>query len=111
MSYDIRIKSLYSDIGEDGARVLVDMTWPENLSSTALALTEWIPDTPASSGQVALMRLARQGRLTLMTTHPLPAPSLDALRNRLLAVLAEEDRQADGDTLSSPPCFLQDFDQ
>lgn len=140
MRYDIILKRVYEAPGtQDGARVLVDRLWPRGKQREALALHDWYRAASPSSALrrdwhaeridrstftrryhqeinaseaclVPLMKLARQGRLTLLSaTRDLERSHLPVLRDALLEALAEEDHQADGGD-SSPPCYAADFD-
>ncbi|PAU74002.1 hypothetical protein CK498_24870 [Halomonas salipaludis] len=56
------------------------------------------------------MRLARQGRLTLLSAaRDLEGSHLPVLREALLEALYEEDRQTD-DAPSSAPCYAGHLD-
>ncbi|MFC3282484.1 DUF488 domain-containing protein [Litchfieldella rifensis] len=140
MPYDIRLKRIYSDAeSTDGARVLVDRLWPRGKRREILQLTDWYRDASPSNALrrdlhqgkisravfarryrwemsdaedclVPLMRLARQGRLTLLSaSRDLDQSHLPLLRDAVLEALAEEDRQADGRDASSPPCYATRF--
>lgn len=119
----------------DGARILVDRLWPRGKRREDLHLTDWYRDASPSSALrrawhqkelddeqfthdyrselradpevlTPLMRHARKGRLSLLTAARDPEHShLPVLRQVLLEQLAKEDREADGDEPSSPPCF------
>lgn len=119
----------------DGARVLVDRLWPRGKRREDLHLTDWYRDASPSPALrqawhqeeiddkrfaqdyrselrtnpevlTPLMRHARKGRLSLLTASRDPEHShLPVLRQVLLEQLAKEDREADGDELSSPPCL------
>nr|WP_300308070.1 DUF488 family protein [Halomonas sp.] len=134
MSYDIVVKRIYQPIDEsDGARILVDRLWPRGRAREALALTDWYRDASPSNALrrryheeainrtvfeiryrgelrdnpenlVPLMRLARRGRLTLLTaTRDVEESYLPLLRDAILEALHKED-QADA-LPSSPPCY------
>ncbi|WP_308126720.1 MULTISPECIES: DUF488 domain-containing protein [Halomonas] len=134
MRYDIVIKRVYQSPAEnDGARVLVDRLWPRGCRRESLALTDWYREASPSQalrrqyhqGEISravfeiryrgelrdhphkllpLMRLARRGRLTLLTaTRELDASYLAQLRERLLEALQQEDRE-DLEP-ASPPCM------
>ncbi|WP_136254944.1 DUF488 domain-containing protein [Onishia niordana] len=136
MAHDIQLKRIYAaPEADDGARVLVDRLWPRGKRRDTLALNDWYRDASPSNGlrrdwhqnrishavftrryrwEIAdsvgcllpLMRLARHGRLTLLSAaRDLEQSHLPILRKALLTALAEEDREADGRTLSSPPCY------
>ncbi|GGX93564.1 hypothetical protein GCM10007160_21450 [Litchfieldella qijiaojingensis] len=140
MAYDIQLKRVYSPAEDtDGARVLVDRLWPRGKRRESLALTDWYRDASPSNtlrrdwhqGNISravfarryrweiadsedclvpLMRLARQGRLTLLSaTRDLDESHLPILRKAILEALAEEDRQADGREANSPPCYAERF--
>lgn len=141
MAYDIQLKRVYSEASDDdGARVLVDRLWPRGKRRETLALSDWYRDASPSNtlrrdwhqGNISrpvfvrryrwemsdakdclipLMRLARQGRLTLLSaTRDLEESHLPILREAILEALAEEDRQADGRDVSSPPCYAERFE-
>lgn len=135
MAYDIVLKRIYSQIdASDGARVLVDRLWPRGKRRESLALSDWYRDaspSPALHRQyhldeistavfavryrgelraapdslIPLMRHARRGRLTLLSTARHLEPSyLPLLRDAILQALYDEDamdREA-----ASPPCYL-----
>ncbi|GEN25828.1 hypothetical protein HCU01_37770 [Halomonas cupida] len=134
MSYDIVLKRVYQTIEEDdGARVLVDRLWPRGRRREPLALADWYRDaspSPALRRQyhdnaisrnvfeiryrgelrdhpevlTPLMKLARQGRLTLLTaTRSIDDSHLPILRDIVIDALQQED-QADA-LPSSPPCY------
>lgn len=136
MAHDIQLKRIYAaPEADDGARVLVDRLWPRGKRRDTLALNDWYRDASPSNGlrrdwhqdrishavftrryrwEIAdsegcllpLMRLARHGRLTLLSAaRDLEQSHLPILREALLKALVEEDREADGTTLSSPPCY------
>lgn len=140
MPYEIHLKRIYSDAeNTDGARVLVDRLWPRGKRRETLQLTDWYRDASPSNalrrdwhqGKISravftrryrwemsdakdclipLMRLARQGRLTLLSaSRDLDQSYLPILRDAILAALAEEDHQADGGDASSPPCYASRF--
>lgn len=97
MTYDIRLKRIYSEAEpDDGARVLVDRLWPRGKPRESLSLTDWYRDASPSNvlrrqwhqGEISdavfarryrweiadatdcllpLMRWCRQGRLTLLS--------------------------------------------
>ncbi|WP_106477813.1 DUF488 domain-containing protein [Phytohalomonas tamaricis] len=120
---------------EDGARVLVDRLWPRGKRRENLSLAEWYRDASpsrtlrnqwhrneiddatfarcyrdeishAEDCLVPLMRWCRQGRLTLLSaSRNLEQSHLPILREAILEALYEEDRQADGEEPSSPPCY------
>lgn len=134
MSYDIVLKRVYQRIDEDdGTRVLVDRLWPRGQRREALALADWYRDASASAalrrqyhnGAISrtvfearyrgelrdhpevltpLMKLARQGRLTLLTAaRNIDDSYLTILRDSLIEALRQED-QADA-LPASPPCY------
>lgn len=136
MAYDIQLKRIFSPAEhDDGARVLVDRLWPRGKRRESLALSDWYRDASPSNalrrdwhqGHIShavfarryrwemrdadgcllpLMRLARQGRLTLLSAaRDLDASHLPILREAILEALAAEDREADGQEMSSPPCY------
>nr|WP_299240783.1 DUF488 family protein [uncultured Halomonas sp.] len=124
---------------EDGARVLVDRLWPRGKRRETLSLTEWYRDASPSNtlrrqwrqGEIShavfirryrwemadakdclvpLMRWCRQGRLTLLSgARNLDQSHLPILRDAILEALGEENAQADGTELSSPPCYAEQF--
>lgn len=126
---------------DDGARVLVDRLWPRGKRRDSLALTDWYRDASPSNGLrrswhqgqisravferryrwemtdapdclVPLMKWARQGTLTLLSaSRDLEQSHLPILRNTLLEMLQEEDRQAEGGEPSSPPCYASHNDR
>ncbi|GED21868.1 DUF488 domain-containing protein [Halomonas halmophila] len=135
MSYDIALKRIYHPVEpEDGARLLVDRLWPRGKLRESLALTDWYRDASPSpalrrlyhEGDISfgvfatryrgelrdspdsllpLMRLARQGRLTLLSAaRDLDASHLPVLKEAVLAALHDEDA-ADREPASSP-CFM-----
>ncbi|USZ48283.1 DUF488 domain-containing protein [Halomonas sp. DN3] len=140
MSYDIVFKGVYqAPEPDDGARVLVDRLWPRGRSRESLALAEWYREASPSNalrrqyqleeissrvfeiryrGELRdhpdrlypLMRLARCGRLTLVTAaRDIDSTHLPELRQRLLEALHQEDQE---DALpSSPPCFAHESGQ
>ncbi len=119
----------------DGARILVDRLWPRGRKRGDLNLTEWYKNAAPSPKLrrawhsetidhaefaaryrqelrgdlevlVPLMRWARAGAVTLLTASREGDRSyLAILREELLRVLHEEDRQADGAEPSSPVCY------
>lgn len=136
MAYDIQIKRIYAIPEEtDGARVLVDRLWPRGKRRDELVLTDWLRDAAPSpalrrswhkreidqsqfseqyrhelsarqDSLLPLMRLARQGRLTLLTASRDPQQShVLVLQDVLLRALDEEDCLADGRVPSSPTCY------
>ncbi|WP_192036684.1 DUF488 family protein [Halomonas sp. YLGW01] len=136
MRHDIQLKRIYAEPeADDGARVLVDRLWPRGKRRDTLALTDWYRDASPSNGLrrdwhqgrishavftrryrwemadaedclLPLMRLARQGRLTLLSAaRDLEQSQLPILREALLEALDEEDQEAEGTALSSPPCY------
>lgn len=140
MAYDIVFKRIYQEAHyEDGARVLVDRLWPRGKRREGLALTDWYRDaspSPALHRQyhlgdisatvfavryrgelrdapdnlIPLMRLARRGRLTMLTAErDIDASHLPILEERLQFALHEEDA-ADLEP-ASPPCFAHRLDQ
>ena len=137
MSYDIVMQRIYAaPRASDGARVLVDRLWPRGKRRDSLALDDWYRHASPSPGLrrawhrgridyttfvrdyrneirsdetclIPLMRLARQGRLTLLSAaRNLQGSHLPVLREALLEALLEEDRQA-YDTPSSAPCYAE----
>lgn len=134
MTYDIRLKRIYHDAApDDGSRVLVDRLWPRGKHRELLALTDWYrAASPTNAlrrqyyndeisasvfatryrGELRdapdcltpLLRYARQGRLTLLSSaRDLSASHLPLLKEALIAALEEED-WADIEP-SSPPCY------
>lgn len=139
--YDVQLKRVYEPRGRrDGARVLVDRLWPRGKRKADLPLTEWCRDVAPStelrrawhSGQLdpeqfasvyrselrqtpdsllPLMRYARKGRLTLLTSTKDEKSHLPILRDSIIAALREEDAEADGREPSSPVCYDRGFDK
>lgn len=140
MSYDIVFKGIYqAPEPDDGARVLIDRLWPRGLGRESLALTDWYREASPSNAlrrqcqlqQISarvfeiryrgelrdqperlypLMRLARRGRLTLLTaSRDFDSTCLPQLRQRLLEVLHQEDQ--DDALPCSPPCYAHDDGQ
>lgn len=140
MAHDIQLKRIYTaTAADDGARVLVDRLWPRGKRRETLALSDWYRDASPSNSlrrdwhqdrishavftrryrwEIAdaegcllpLMRLARHGRLTLLSAaRDLEKSHLPILREALLEALAKEDREADGTAPSSPPCYAAEF--
>tara|TARA_B100000700_G_scaffold241549_2_gene268862 strand:- start:3913 stop:4371 length:459 start_codon:yes stop_codon:yes gene_type:complete len=136
MEYDIQLKRIYAaPEADDGARVLVDRLWPRGKRRETLALSDWYRDASPSNGLrrdwhqakishgvftrryrwemadakdclLPLMRLARRGRLTLLSAaRDLEQSHLPILREALLEALAAEDLEADDSAPSSPPCY------
>ncbi len=135
MTYRIMLKRIYRPAEPaDGARVLVDRLWPRGKRRESLALTDWYRDASPSlvlrrqyhqqdishavfatryRGElrdhpdclIPLMRHARLGPLTLLTTvRDVEASHLPILKEALLAALQQED--ADDSQSASPPCYL-----
>ncbi|WP_017430058.1 DUF488 domain-containing protein [Vreelandella jeotgali] len=140
MSYPIALKRVYAPIEpDDGARVLVDRLWPRGKVRETLALSAWHPETapPAALRRqyqrdrrsdaslitryqlellnnptllLPLMRFARSGRLTLLTTgRRIEDSHLPVLRDSLLNALEQEDAD-DREPPASPPCYARDFE-
>lgn len=135
MRHDIRCKRIYAEAADDdGARVLVDRLWPRGKRRDTLALTQWYRDASPSPvlrrqkhrGEIdddtfagryrdeidrdpdcllPLMRLARQGRLTLLSAaRDLEHSHVPVLRQAVLDALAAEDRDCE-DLPASAPCY------
>ncbi|SFT85273.1 DUF488 domain-containing protein [Halomonas saccharevitans] len=140
MTYDIALKRIYQPVdAEDGARVLVDRLWPRGKRREGLALTDWYRDaspSPALRRQyhqqeispevfaaryrgelrdapqslAPLLRLARQGRLTLLSAaRDLASSHLPVLREAILQALYDEDVE-DREPTSSP-CYRHQFEE
>lgn len=134
MPYEILLKRIYAPIEEDdGARVLVDRLWPNGVSRHSLALSEWCPEIAPGSQLhrqyqqqeisttlflerysrelkacpdklLPLMRCARMGRLTLLTTaRQIEDSHLPVIKRLTLSALEEED--ASDRELCSSPCL------
>lgn len=141
MRYSITLKRVYAPAEpDDGARVLVDRLWPRGKAREALELSAWHPEAAPSNAlrrqyrrdrrsQAAfdtrygleladndtlllpLMRYARAGRLTLLTTsRRIEDSHLPALRESVLQALEKEDA-ADRDPVASPPCYAHELDR
>lgn len=135
MTYQITLKRIYRPAEPaDGIRVLVDRLWPRGKRRESLALTDWYRDASPSlalrrqyhqqvisqaifatryRGElrdhpdclIPLMRHARQGPLTLLTSvRDVEASHLPILREVLLTALQQED--AEDCESASPPCYL-----
>jgi uncharacterized protein YeaO (DUF488 family) len=136
VDYQIHLKRVYDTAEKgDGARILVDRLWPRGKRREDLHLSDWYKDASPSPGLrrawhkedidekafirdygreleanpdslVPLMKLARAGRLTLLTATRNPEQShLPVLRQALLDALQREDSEADGCDPSSPVCY------
>lgn len=130
----IALKRVYQPAdADDGARVLVDRLWPRGKGRDSLSLQDWYFDaapSPALQRQlhqgeisapvfaaryrgelrdapdclIPLLRLARGGRLTLLSAaRDLETSYLPILRDALRQALAQED--AEDREPCSPPCF------
>lgn len=135
-NYDLRLKRVYDPAERtDGARVLADRLWPRGKRKDQLQLTEWCKDAAPSAelrrawhgGKLEpqqfardyraelhqdvekilpLMRYARQGRLTLLTSaRDMENCHLPILKDAVLSALWQEDMEADGFEPSSPVCY------
>jgi uncharacterized protein YeaO (DUF488 family) len=140
MSYEIVLKRVQEPLDpNDGARVLVDRLWPRGRRRDAMELTDWYREASPSSllrtqyhgdridlqgfaaryreelsarpdALIPLMRLARQGRLTLLSAAcDLATSHLPVLRSALLEALYAED--AEDMEPASPPCWLHKIDK
>lgn len=140
MSYEILLKRIYSPSeAGDGARILVDRLWPRGKPRESLELTDWYRDASPSTllrrqlhqdeislsvfavryrgelrdhpeSLVPLMRLARRGKLTLLSaSRNLDQSHLPVLRQAVLEALQQEDHEDLEPT--SPPCFAHQFSQ
>ena len=135
MDYRIALQTINTATTGEGQRVLVDRHRPAGPRWDPQSVDDWCPeaapddglqqdwlrgqlDRPtfearyrlallqASDSLLVLMRLARQGPLTLLTANGDPEHShLPMLRQALLEALHQEDREADGHELSSPVCY------
>lgn len=124
---------------EDGQRILADRLWPRGIKKDDLKLDDWCKDCCPSNqlrkdyhaekldfksfaeayfneleqhpdALIPLMKAARKGTVTLISAvKAFEHSHLPVLKHALLKALQQEDSEADGDTLSSPVCFGNDF--
>lgn len=124
---------------EDGQRILADRLWPRGIKKDDLKLDDWCKDCCPSNqlrkdyhaekldfksfaeayfkelesnpdALVPLMRAARKDKVTLISAvKAFEYSHLPVLKHALLKALKQEDSEADGDALSSPVCFGNDF--
>lgn len=124
---------------EDGQRILTDRLWPRGIKKEKLQLDDWCKACCPShqlrqcyhakeidfqtfakqyfkelSGEpevlLPLMKAARKGKVTLISAvKEFEYSHLPVLKHALLEALAKEDNEADGNGLSSPVCFGDEF--
>lgn len=124
---------------KDGQRILADRLWPRGIKKEDLALDDWCkaccPSNQlrkdyhaeqldyehfakayfaelesAPEALIPLMKAARQGTVTLISAvKEFEHSHLPVLKHALLEALQLEDQEADGNALSSPVCFGNDF--
>ncbi|WP_417664588.1 DUF488 domain-containing protein [Pseudidiomarina donghaiensis] len=124
---------------EDGQRILADRLWPRGIKKDDLKLNDWCKECCPSNQLrkdyhaqkldfesfahayfkelesnpevlIPLMKAARKDKVTLISAvKAFEYSHLPVLKHALIKALAQEDNEADGDTLSSPVCFGNDF--